>query len=183
MNTDYASFDSSLDKRLSIHPDLKNFIPQIQQGQADVTEHYKHYQRDILRRIESQSSQLEGNNTVDNGFIDTAISNAIIEIQRNYRFLESREMSLETYLYINPEIIPAIIDTRSKLPQYFGDECEMGLVLFDDPEEEHRVLCIRVETALSPQELITKRFEFHKQWFKQYPISIRQLLAIYLDPK
>ncbi len=183
MNTDYAPTDPSLDRGWPIHPDLKNFIPHLQQGQADATEHYKHYQRDLLRRIESQSSQLEGNDTVDNGFIDTATSNAIIEIQRNYRFLESREMSLETYLYINPEIIPAIIDTRSKFPQYFGDECEMGLVLFDDPEEEHRELCIRVKTTLSPQELITRRFEFHRQWFKQYPASIRKLLTIYITPK
>ncbi len=137
----------------------------------------------IKSRQEQFSNRLADLSTISKAFFNTNTSIAIDKIRKDYVFLESEEMSIETYLSVNSEMRKTLIDTRSKLTHYFGDECKIGIEFFDDPEEENRVLCIRVETALSPQELITRRFEFHRQWFKQYPISIRQLLAIYLDPK
>ncbi len=156
-------------------PILYDKFDDSQQEESEVSEH-----KIIPIKFQSEpfSNQLADLSTIFRVFLDTNTSIDIDKIRKDYVFLESREMSIETYLSVNSEIRQALIDTRSMLTQYFGEECNPSLLVYVDPEEAFERLFIRVTLHLSPKEAFDARRQFFMEWFSHYPLDVKSHLNI-----
>jgi hypothetical protein len=74
------------------------------------------------------------------------------------------------YIIDNPEILEPLSKSSEFISQYFGDDIKLCLSVFQDPEEETKVLNVFIENNLSIENAFRMEQDLYSKWFApSYP--------------
>jgi len=116
--------------------------------------------------------------SADNSYFHPESKRAVRIIKDKYAFIESYVISIETYLYLNADLLEVLINTHDKLLMYFSEDCTPTLLIYTDPEEGFKRLIIRVTASIPPREAFRAKRLFFREWFSRYPLAVKELLNI-----